>query len=319
MSGTKFRLSCSSCGATFFSPDRRARYCPKCAKKKGVGASAAPAPTAAGGGSPEGKPRRPLLPLVPKKEPKPKRVPKTSQLTPELTERITQLYQEKYAANRDTPRKEVVSKISDELWAGQKVVSKVLPMYHPPKMSVSPEVEAQIIEAYKGYVERGERPEGGRRKTIANAHGLSFAQVRDIVYEYSVSQYQSAPITEPTREQKFRLEKLFWAELDHPRHHWDELPDKLAEASGEFTAWQVARWRDMLLDDESRFANVPDVEPGAEIKILDAYKQYLTAPAPPEQGLHHTIAQVVGDITPKQVHKVLQIYRNQRRDKYPLK
>ncbi|HMX27070.1 MAG TPA: hypothetical protein PKC13_15830, partial [Blastocatellia bacterium] len=296
MSGTKFRLSCSSCGATFFSPDRRARYCPKCAKKKGIGVSAAPAPTA-GGGSPEGKTRRPLLPLVPKKEPKPKRIPKANELTPELTERITQIYQEKYVANREMQRKDVVSKISDELWVGRKVVSNVLPMYHPPKAPVPPEVKAQIVEAYKAYVERGERPEGGRRKTIAKAHGLSFAQVRDIVYEYSVSQYKAAPFVEPSREQKFRLEKLFWAEMDHPRYHWDELPDKLAALSGEFTHWQVARWRDMLLDDEARFASVPDVEPGAEVKILDAYKQYLAAPAPPEQSLHHTIAQAVGDIT----------------------
>lgn len=318
MSGTKFRLSCSSCGATFFSPDRRARYCPKCAKKKGIGASAAPAPSG-GGASPADKPRRPLLPLVPKKEPKPKRIPKLRDLTPELTERVTQLYQDQFAAKREMSRQEVVTKISDELWLARKAVSKALPMFHPPKAEVTPEVKARIIEAYKGYVERGERPAGGRRKTIAKAHGLSFAQVRDIVYEYSVSQYQSAPITEPTREQKFRLEKLFWEELDHPRHHWDELPDKLAAASGEFTAWQVARWRDMLLDDEDRFAGVPDVEPGAEIKILDAYKQYLTAPAPPELGLHEQIAQQVGGITKKQVHKVLQVYRNLRRDKYPLK
>jgi hypothetical protein len=319
MSETKFRLSCSGCGATFFSPDRRERYCPKCIKKKGI--SSSPSQTRSSersGSSSENKPRKPLLPLLAKKEPKPKRVPKAAELTPELTERIWQIYQEQYADNAIT-RKEVVTKISDELWVGRKAVSTVLPTYHPRKAEVSPEVKAQIIETYKGFVERGERPEGGRRRTIASMVGLTFGQVRDIVYEYSLSQYQNSPVPEPTREQKFQLEKLFWAEMNEPRYRWEELPEKLAELSGQFTPWQVSRWRDMLLDDEGRFANVPDVEPGIEARILDAYKQYLAAPNPPEQGLHQQIAEQVGGVTKKQVHKVLQSYRNLRQAKYPLK
>lgn len=322
MSETKFRLSCSSCGATFFSPDRRARLCPKCARKKGIGSatqtqSAAQRPA----GSPEGKPRRPLLPLLAKPLPKenlPKRIPKAAELTPELTERIQQIYQEQYAG-KDLVRKDVVAKISDELWVGRKLVSKTLPAFHQRKVDIPPEIKAKIIETYKGYVERGERPEGGRRKTIAKMVGVSFGQVRDIVYEYSLSEFRKSAIPEPTREQKFQLEKLFWAEMDAPRYHWNELPEKLAALSGQFTPWQVSRWRDMLLDDEDRFANVPEVEPAVEAKILDAYKQYLAAPEPPESGLHLHIAQQIGGITAKQVHRVLQHYRNQRRAKYPPK
>lgn len=259
-----------------------------------------------------------MLPLLAKKEPKPKPIPKATELTSEISERINQIYQEQYAG-KEVIRKEMVAKISDELWLARKVVSTALPSLHSQRAEVSPELKAQIIEAYEGYVARGERPEGGRRKTIAKMVGLPFGQVRDIVYEYSLAQFQKSSVPEPTREQHFQLEKLFWSEMDHPRYAWEELPEKLAELSGQFTAWQVMRWRDMLLDDEDRFARVPDVEPGLEAKILDAYKQYLAAPAPPEQGLHHHIARQIGDITPKQVHKVLQVYRNLRRDKYPLK
>lgn len=319
MSETKFRLSCSSCGATFFSPDRRARSCPKCARKKGAGQ---PQPSIQRpAGLPGDTPRRPLLPLLAKPLPKeklPKRAAKAIELTPELTERIQQIYQEKYAG-KEVVRKDVVAKISDELWIARNVVSKNLPSFFPRKADVPPEVKARIIEAYKGYVERGERPEGGRRKTIANLVGISFGRVRDIVYEYSLSEFRKSAIPEPTREQYFQLEKLFWVEMDAPRYHWNELPEKLAELSGQYTPWQVLRWRDMLFDEEERFANVPAVEPGIEAKILDAYKQYLAAPKPPEAGLHLHIAQQIGGVTAKQVHMVLQHYRNQRRAMYPFK
>lgn len=317
--GTKFRLSCASCGATFFSPDRRARYCPKCVKKQGLDASSSrPQASSQSGGPAEGKPRRPLLPLLPlapKKEKAPKRIPKSTELTPELTERIKQIYEEQYKG-KDVVRKDMVSKISDELWLSRKVVSKALPSVHQPKVEVPPEVKAQIIETYKGYVERGERPEGGRRKNISKMVNVPFGQVRDIVYEYSLSQYQQSAVPDPTREQKFQLEKLFWEEVDKARCRWEELPEILSRQSKLFTPWQVSRWMDMLFDEEERFDSVADVEPETKQKILDAYKQYLAAPAPPERGLHHIIAVQVGDVTSKQVHKVLQHYRNRRRAEY---
>src|SRR5436309_1950820 len=34
MSSMKFRRTCGGCNATFFATDRRAIYCPKCARKK---------------------------------------------------------------------------------------------------------------------------------------------------------------------------------------------------------------------------------------------------------------------------------------------
>lgn len=317
--GTKFRLSCASCGATFFSPDRRARYCPKCVKKKGSATPSRSQSSSTEAGSPaEGRPRKPLLPLLaksPAKEKAPKRIPKATELTPEFAERVKQIYEEQYKG-KEVIRKDIVSKISDELWLSRKVISKALPSVHQPKVEVPPEVKTKIIETYKGYVERGERPEGGRRRTISKMVDVPFGQVRDIVYEYSLSQYQQSAVPDPTREQKFQLEKLFWTELDKARYPWEELPEKLSQQSGLFTPWQVLRWMDMLFDEEERFDTVADVEPKTKQKILDGYQQYLAAPAPPERGLHHIIAEQVGDVTSKQVHKVLQHYRNQRRAEY---
>jgi hypothetical protein len=325
MSGTKFRLSCASCGATFFSPDRRARYCPKCAKKKGLSPAGAQAPS----GRPEGAAasnagsRRPLLPLQSEKKPAPKpkaplRPPKTKEPTPEQRERIEQFYNE-HCLNKEFVWKEVIAKLSDEMWLARGAVAAVMDKLRRRKADVAPETKARIIEMYKGYVERGERPAGGRRKTIAASVGVPYVQVRDIVYEYSTTRFNESPTPQPTREQHFQLEKLFYAEVDKARYRWTELAEKLAEQSGLFNIWQVARWMDMLFDDEKEFANQPDVSPAIRQKILEAYQQYLDAPQPPEQGLHSTIAGQIGDITPKQVHKVLQQYRSWLRNEYPLK
>ena len=326
MNGTKFRLSCASCGATFFSPDRRARYCPKCAKKKGIGSPSSPQPAA---GRPEGaaasdaRSRGPLLPLRSEKKPAPKpkappRPPKTIEPTPEQHERITQFYNE-HCRNKEFVWREVTAKLSDEMWLARGAVAAVMDKLRRSKAEVAPETKARIIEMYKGYVERNERPAGGRRKTIAGTVGVPFAQVRDIVFEYSTARFNDSPTPQPAREQYFQLEKLFYAEVGRARFRWTELHEKLAEQSGLFNAWQVARWLDLLFTDEKEFADQPDVAPTVRQKILEAYQQYLSAPQPPEQGLHATIAEQVGGVTPKQVHKALQQYRTWLRDEYRLK
>ncbi|MEP7339376.1 MAG: hypothetical protein ABI977_16685 [Acidobacteriota bacterium] len=326
MSGTKFRLVCASCDATFFSPDRRARYCPKCAKKKSIGSPAktqSPAGHREGAAASNPRPRGPLLPLGSEKKPAPKpkaplRPPKTIEPTPEQLERIAEFYNE-HCLNKEFVWKETIAKLSDEMWLARGAVAIVMDKLHRRKHDVAPETKARIIEMYKGYVERGERPAGGRRKTIAHSVGLPYAQVRDIVYEYSTARFSESPAPQPTREQHFQLEKLFYAEVDRARYRWAELAEKLAEQSGLFNLWQVARWMDMLFDDEKEFVNQPDVSPAIRQKILEAYQQYLSAPQPPERGLHSTIAGLIGDITPKQVHKVLQQYRSWLRNEYPLK
>ena len=92
---------------------------------------------------------------------------------------------------------------------------------------------------------------------------------------------------------------------------------RIAETLGFPNRWQVLRWIDVLHDDPHAFDSVPD--PGDEQRnaVVNAYAQYIAATEPPEKGLHQTIAdQIGGAIKPRQVHKILQSYRHNRRREY---
>src|SRR5262249_62175295 len=100
MSVMKFRVQCSSCGTTFFSPDRKARICPKCTKKRqGVVPGKEARPSAPAGA--QMKTSRTKLPAAPKLQiPKPKkeqRPPKATEIAPEQLERLRQMYQERFS------------------------------------------------------------------------------------------------------------------------------------------------------------------------------------------------------------------------------
>ncbi|HKX30257.1 MAG TPA: hypothetical protein VJ302_21385 [Blastocatellia bacterium] len=256
--------------------------------------------------------------VVPKVERKPERKPaKTIELTDELRQRVEQLYREQFVAT-ELPWREMVAKISDLLWLHRKAVSVALREVVYPKIEITPETRARIIEMYRDFVERGVRPEGGRRRTISQLLGVPYGQTKDIVFEWSQSQYEQSPTQELSREQKFMIEKLYWDELRERRHPLSELPTSIAERLGYTTAYQIARWLDRLHDDDTKFERVPDVPPEIEQGIQEAYLQYLSTPMPPQSGLHATIAQKLGGLTTRQVHKVLQRYRKQQRAEYPL-
>lgn len=321
MSGMKFRLQCANCGATFFAPDRKERYCPKCLKKRAVKTGAVEAKRE--GARPPARRFDDRPQHAAKKELRPKkeavkREPKAAELTPELREQVAQIYREQFAES-EAPLREIIGQISDKLWLQRKLVAQVIGRTRHPNVEITPELKERMIEMYKGYVERSERPEGGRRRTIAKATGVPLRQVMNVVYEWSLSQYMQSPTPEPSREQLFEVEKAYWDEMDSERYRYSELPAKLAERLGFINAYQIFRWLDMLHDDRNRFDKVTDAPPEAERQILEAYRQYLAAPHPPEQGLHSTIANQVSGVTARQVHKVLQRYRYQRRDEYPLK
>jgi len=321
MSGMKFRLQCAGCGATFFATDRKARHCQKCVKKgalkKGAGDTKrqdAKQPLKRSGAAPERGLNR---------EPKPREKPearrsKTAELTPELREQVAQLYQTQFAGSA-APLDEAVNQISDRLWVTRKTVKQIIGKIIHPDVPITPELRGRIIEAYKGYVERSERPARGRRRSISEAVGVPLRQVMQIVYEWSQSQYNQSPTPELSRQQRFEIEKLYWDEMGRSRYRYSELPAKIADRLGYVTTYQVSRWLDTLHDDRSRFDKIPDAPAEAEQRILEAYNQYLSAPQPPEQGLHATIANQVGGVSGRQVHKVLQQYRYRQRDEYPLK
>ncbi len=316
MSGTRFRCTCAMCNATFFSPDRKARYCPKCSKKR----PAKPAPgerrmaTAAPLNRTASRPARP----APAQKKQAQQPPKASELTPELRKRLKQIYWEQYASSGIAWR-EMVTQIADQLRLRPRLVASTIHKMLYSTEEIPPQLQARVIEMYQGFVMCGERPPEGRRRAISRALNVPYQQVKNLVYEWGQSQYAQSPTPQPSREQLFTIEKLYWAELNRPRYPLSELPVKLAEQLGDVNAWQVARWLDALHDDDRKFVNVADVLPEMEQRILEAYRQYLAAPQPPEHGLHQTIANQIGGITKRQVHKVLQRFRNQQRAAYPLR
>ncbi|HET9532320.1 MAG TPA: hypothetical protein VFQ92_18320, partial [Blastocatellia bacterium] len=159
---------------------------------------------------------------------------------------------------------------------------------------------------------------GGRRRAISAALGIPYKQIVKFIREWSLAEYEKSTTPNPTRQQLFEIEKLYWNELKNGRYRLTEFPKRISEALGYVTQWQVLRWLDVLHDDERAFANVPEPPPEIQQHILDAYNEYLNSSAPPEQGLHYSIAGKIGKVSPRQVHKVLQSYRHKMRTEYPL-
>jgi hypothetical protein len=317
MSGMKFRIQCAGCNTTFFAPDRKTRLCPKCLKKRPVktmetvrkAPKKAPVPQAAP------KNTAPAARLQKQNQGEKKFVAKSHELTPELRSQIEQIYREQYTVQQ-SEWNELVANISDKVWVHRKIVSAVLHQIVYPKVVVTPEIEAQIIEQYRGYIERGERPQKGRRRTIGKEFGLPFHQVRDIVFAWTQSQYAKSPTPELTREHRFSIEKLYWEELSKQQYALEEMPAVIAEKLGFASAFQIRRWLDSLNDDDAKFLNVPELSDEIKQKIINEYRHYLSASVPPERSLHSTIAAQVGGITARQVHKTLNQFRREQRSKY---
>jgi hypothetical protein len=303
MSGMKFRRTCSVCESTFFSPDRKANLCPRCSKKRAARRTVAAATVSAA---------TRVRPQAARK-----RGPRAETLTPELQHRILDLYQRQYVGQQMRLR-HVHGQIAHRLWVKRKLVADVIRNFLQPRNELTPELKNRAIEMYRQFVENGHRPEGGRRRAISSMLGISFRQVAKIIREWSQAEYAKSPTPQPSRQQLFEIEKAYWRELGLQRYRLTEIPAKIAEELGYVTRWQVLRWLDVLHDDECAFANVPDPPPEIQEKIIEYYKQYLASPNPPELGLHYTISQMFENLTPRQVHKVLQHYRHMKRAEYPL-
>jgi hypothetical protein len=320
MSGMKFRRTCSICNATFFSPDRKAPYCLKCVKKKIVKhVPTAPrvvetAPPVRAIQRPSPQPARPAVAVRKQKTP---RLPRAEELTPELRNRILEIYQTDFA-DKQVALRDVNSQIANKLWAKRKIVADVLQEHLTAKAVLTPDLKQRAIEMYKRFVESGHRPDGGRRHAISIALGVPYKQIMKIIRDWAMAEYQKSPTPEPDRLQLFEIEKLYWDEMHQQRYRLTELPQKMADHLGYVTRWQILRWLDILHDDERAFSNVPDPSPEVQEQILAAYAEYLSSPTPPEHGLHYTIAGQLPEVTPRQVHKVLQSYRHKKRAEYPL-
>jgi hypothetical protein len=311
----KFRRTCSVCNATFFSPDRKATHCLKCIKKKVVKHIPAEARVQAHGSRLVPKPAGGAF-VAPTKAKHP-RSSKAAVMTPDLRRRIMQTYEVEYA-NGSVSLRDVHSQIAAKLWVKRQLVADVIKEAVQVKTTIAPDQKARAVEMYQRFVESGHRPEGGRRRAISAALGLAYKQVMKLIREWSMAEYEKSPTPNPTRQQLFEIEKLYWEELTHRRYRLTELPQRIAEHLGYITRWQVLRWLDVLHDDERTFSGVPDPPEEVQEQILSAYLEYLASPSPPEHGLHYSIAGQIGKVSPRQVHKVLQSYRHKMRSEYPL-
>lgn len=328
----KFRKSCDLCNVTFFTPNRSAIYCAKCAKKMGV-ADPASAPSS-GVKSPRavavdsGRGRQPATasagpalvkqrgPVLVKKTKKGPRPPKPTELTAELRDRISKEFRESNGDQKATVR-DLHATIAEKLWVRRWMVAEVIQDLTSRQARLSNDERTKAAELYKNMVESHERPAGGRRKMIATQMNVPVKEIILAVRDWARKQEAESPNPRLSRQHLFEIEKAYWNEIEQARYPLDELPERLSESLGFANRWQILRWIDVLHDDPKAFENVPDPEPDVKQAIVDAYKEYLAADTPPEKGLHQTIAEQLGEsVKPRQVHKVLQNYRHEQRDSY---
>jgi hypothetical protein len=173
-------------------------------------------------------------------------------------------------------------------------------------IELTPAQVQEIADRYRKYVEGLERPPIGRRKTIAAAMGLTYPRVVLGLRQWN---QQHTKIEELTREQRFAIEKIYFAHLEED-NSFQEIKARIVQETG-IIPWLVSRYLDLLHDGERKLQNVPPVTAEQETVILAEYRNYLAASGPPEPPLHSLIAEKAG-VTAKQVYKVLLTYRSGR-------
>lgn len=298
MSGMRFKSQCDYCSTTFFSSERDATVCPKCMRKYRLAPAkpATPKPAA-----PRPKPQRPLLPDRTILAPHPRI------LTDELKAAIIEEY-DKYKDDAETPLRLVHGKIAFELKIKKHLVAQVIRELRgeplPPQVTLTEDQKRDIVEIYRDYVESGERPPAGRRKTIAAQMELPYGAVAQVINEWS----QKMPKVDTlTREQRFDIEKQYLRHLEKKDVPVHEICEVVAEEMG-LDRWQTLRWIDLLYDGSEELSRIPDPTPEQREAIEAAYEEYLASKIPPEPPLHQLFSEKTG-ATPKQVHKVLLQYR----------
>jgi hypothetical protein len=285
--GMAFRKDCADCGSSFFTPDRKAILCPRCAGKDPL--------------------RNQLKDQTSKeKRPKPLAAPKPSiKIRSPLT--VTD------DLKPHGPKEHEIHQERSELPEGgvQGDTAKPKgskPMAQTPGMAkreiaLTEDQEQEIIKRYQAYVQGMERPPKGRRKRIASEMELPYRAVVLAVRKWSQNQSQGKDLS---REERFMVETSYFRSLEK-ESSFLRVKGQIAQETG-LSQWQVSRYLDLLHDGEDRLLKVSDVSPEQKKAILAEYHVYLSAPAPPASPIHALIAGKTG-VDSKQVHKVLLAYR----------
>lgn len=260
------------------------------------------------------KPRGPVLVKKAKKGPRP---PKPTELTAELRDKISREFSD---ANEGDPKvsvRDLHAAIAEKLWVRRWMVAEVIQDLTARQARLSGDQRGEAAELYRQMVESHDRPVGGRRRMIAAQLNVPVKEVILAVRDWARKQEADSPSPRLSRQQLFEIEKAYSHAIASAAVPLAELPQHLADTLGFANRWQVLRWIDVLHDDPKAFENVPDPDDSVRGAIVDAYEDYLRADVPPDKGLHQTIAeQVGGSLKPRQVHKVLQNYRHERRTEY---
>jgi len=326
--GMKFRRSCNSCNTTFFAEDRKAPYCPKCAKKKAAVPIEAPKPINKPSSFPATNQDKPFVKpnststtkqsfsvqkkfIKPKSKPRLARQPKTGILTDELREKIIAAYHQ-YKITIDSPKK-LHSQISQELWVKPKLVADTITQLRKQEKasqehcSLSEKDRERVLELYLKLINENIRPVEGRRNHIANQLSLPHQEVILAVREWS-----NQIMGQLSREQLFLIEKEYWDIITNENNHrFSDLPKVISERLKFASHQQVFRWLDQL-HDNTKLIKVPDLPLEQQQQLIEAYQQYLSQSTPPEKALHTTLSKVFG-VKPLQVHKTLCDYRCQKK------
>lgn len=313
----KFRRTCSSCNATFFSEDRRAPYCPKCARKKAAAPPPPPPSFAKSSGRPPGKdfskpggdPRK--RPEKPKRPAQP-RIPKASELTPELRTKIETAFLQIPEGPLESLKK-LHAQISHAVWVKPKLVADVLVQLRKQRASnekcTLPEADRQkVLTHYLALIAKDMRPEEGRRAYLAKELNLPPREVVLAIREWSLN-----VMGRLTRQQLFEIEKCYWHLIQENGHYkYVQLPELIANKVGFASSEQIARWLDQIHDNTKLLkVNVNATDEQKE-QVIKLYKDYLQESVPPLESLHHTLAKAVG-LNPNQVHRILCDYRRELR------
>ncbi len=197
-------------------------------------------------------------------------------------------------------------KKSSKRWAkkkGRRGATKRKPAQSAPPPSpvvLTEEDRRKILELYQAMVRADERPPGGRRRKIATMLNLPYKKVAEVVKNFLThARY---------RRTNFEIEKAYWRAIQagetNARAIAAQIAGQLQLAEG-----RVWWWLKKLHEPRKSFAQDPEIEESKREVILAEYQAYLQRTEPPQKGLHLTLAERIGGLTPRQVHKVLWEYR----------
>ena len=287
-----FRKDCEECGRSFLSPDRTTKVCLRCAGKVRQGPQQET--VTRNGLSPKASAKIKKS-IVKGPTPGPADGP-ASQVLKEIATKGIQDEVTKHKVQKESNEKEKVGKTE-----AQTTPDRTGEEIEPTKAQIQ-----EIVERYQIYVQGMERPQNGRRRTIAVAMGLPYRTVVLALRQWNQQQAQSKELT---REERFSVEKAYFNYLER-KNSFKEIKEQITQETG-LSAWEVSRYLDILHDGEEKLRNISNVSLEQETAILAEYQKYLTDSGLPSSFLHPLIAERTG-VTPKQVHKVLLSYRLSR-------